>query len=92
MASKKNASDDAASESKAKRDKKFMSLRQKVEFLDKLASGQSASSVGRLYGINESTVCYNKKKRKKSIRDSVAASAQVSFLSCDLQMEKKEKV
>jgi len=71
-----------------------MTLVQKVELLDKLASGMGASSVGRLFGVNESTVRYIKKNEKR-IRDSVGHSAPVSAkVSCvvrDRVLVKMEK-
>uniref|UniRef100_UPI00358E3E0E tigger transposable element-derived protein 1-like n=1 Tax=Myxine glutinosa TaxID=7769 RepID=UPI00358E3E0E len=71
-----------------------MSLSQKVELLDRLAGCKSVASVGRHYGINESTV-RSIKKNEVAIRASVAASipksAKVSFMSRDPKLEKMEK-
>ena len=36
--------------------RKAISLNKKVEILDRLARGEPAASVGRLYDINESTI------------------------------------
>jgi hypothetical protein len=77
-----------------KREKKVMSLVQKVEVLDKLASGMGASVVGRLFGVNESTVRYIKKKEKQireSVGQSVPVSAKVSCVVRDRALVKMEK-
>ena len=42
--------------SEAKRPRKVLTLVQKIEILDKLASGMTATNVGKVFGINESTV------------------------------------
>uniref|UniRef100_A0A8C7Y7A3 HTH psq-type domain-containing protein n=1 Tax=Oryzias sinensis TaxID=183150 RepID=A0A8C7Y7A3_9TELE len=47
-----------------KRQKKVLTLHEKVELLDKLKDGKSYATVGRHYGLNESTVRYIKKKRE----------------------------
>lgn len=60
-----------------KRKKSVMSLAEKIKVLDKLRAGESATAVGRLFNVNESTV-RSIKKTEKSIRESVAASAPVS--------------
>ena len=51
-----------------------MSLSQKVELLDQHSRGESVATVGRYYGMNESSV-YNIKKNEKAISESVMASA-----------------
>ena len=63
--------------SKAKREKKVMSLQEKVALLDLLRDGKSFVAVSRYYQVNESTVCYIK-KNEEAIRHSAAAS----FGSC----------
>jgi hypothetical protein len=77
-----------------KRDKRVMTLLQKIDVLDRLASGMGASVVGRQFGVNESTVRYIKKKEKQ-IRDTVGNSAPVSAnVSCvvrDRALVKTEK-
>ena len=45
-----------------------------MELLDRLSRGESVASVGRYYGVNESTVPYIK-KNEKAIRESVVARA-----------------
>jgi hypothetical protein len=50
---------------------------EKIKVLDRLATGESASAVGRHYGINKSTV-RSIKKNKKAIKSSVACSAPIS--------------
>ncbi|XP_042226453.1 tigger transposable element-derived protein 1-like [Homarus americanus] len=57
-----------------KRQKKVMTLQEKVELLNKLREGMSFAAVGRLYNVNESTVRTIKKK-EKDICDAVSASA-----------------
>ncbi|XP_064421091.1 tigger transposable element-derived protein 1-like [Latimeria chalumnae] len=82
------------SESGTKRQRKVMTLSEKIELLNMLARGESAASVGRHYGINESTVWYIR-KHEKNIRASVAAgapqSAKVAFQSRDPNIERMEK-
>uniref|UniRef100_A0A3P9I863 HTH CENPB-type domain-containing protein n=1 Tax=Oryzias latipes TaxID=8090 RepID=A0A3P9I863_ORYLA len=56
-----------------KRQKKVLTLHEKVELLDKLKDGKSYATVGRHYGLNESTVRYIK-KNEKEIRSSVASA------------------
>ena len=56
----------AGDASTAKKQKKVMSLSNKVKLLDWLSRGQSLASVGRLNGVNESTVC-NIQKNEKAI-------------------------
>uniref|UniRef100_A0A8C4QHC6 HTH CENPB-type domain-containing protein n=1 Tax=Eptatretus burgeri TaxID=7764 RepID=A0A8C4QHC6_EPTBU len=84
----------AGHESNGKRQKKVMYLSQKVELLDRLAGGETAASVGRHYGVNESTV-RSIKKNEVGIRASVAASipksAKVLFITRDPNLEKMEK-
>jgi hypothetical protein len=77
MAPKRKLSDtsnESGSVQSANRAKKVMTLLQKVQVLDTLASGMGASSVGRLFGVNESTVRYIKKIEER-IRDFVARSS-----------------
>ena len=80
--------------STAKRQKKVMSLNHKVDLLDRLSSGQSVASVGRLYGVNESTIPYIQ-KREKVIRESVAASTvpstKVVTQVWDVHIDRMEK-
>uniref|UniRef100_UPI00358E955F tigger transposable element-derived protein 1-like n=1 Tax=Myxine glutinosa TaxID=7769 RepID=UPI00358E955F len=64
--------------STTKRQKKVMNLSQKVELLDLLLRGDSAASVGRHYGVHESTIRYIR-KNEKAIRESVLASAVLSM-------------
>ena len=72
----------------------MLTLQTKGELLDKLRRGESAASVGRLYGINESTV-RTIKKNEADIRSSLASgtskSAKVTFLPRDHNLEKMEK-
>ncbi|MFH4973740.1 hypothetical protein AB6A40_000449 [Gnathostoma spinigerum] len=56
-----------------KRPKRVMTLAQKIELLDMLASGVSATAAGRIYGVNESTVRYIKKKERE-IREMMTKS------------------
>jgi hypothetical protein len=65
------------SASNLKRKKKVMHLSEKIKALDRLATGESASAVGRHYGINESRV-RSIKENEKAIRISVACSAPIS--------------
>uniref|UniRef100_A0A3B3IPJ2 HTH psq-type domain-containing protein n=1 Tax=Oryzias latipes TaxID=8090 RepID=A0A3B3IPJ2_ORYLA len=71
MASKRPASS-PASGNEPKRQKKVLTLHEKIELLDKLMGGKSYSAVGRHYGLNESTVRYIK-KNEKEVRSSVAS-------------------
>ena len=93
MAPKRRSTADGSS-AKPKRARKMMTLQQKIELLDKLKRGDSAASVGRFYGINESTV-RTIKKNEASIRASIASgtskSAKVTFLTRDHNLEKMEK-
>ena len=52
----------------AKRQNKVMSLSNKVELLNGLPREECAASVGRLYGVNESTIYYVG-KNEKAIRE-----------------------
>ena len=54
-----------------------MSLSHKVDLLDRMSRGQSVASVGRLYGVNKSTVRYIR-KNENAIRECVAASTVLS--------------
>jgi hypothetical protein len=58
----------------ANRSRKVITILQKLQVLDTLADGVGASSVGRLFGVNESTVRYIKKIEQR-IRESVARSS-----------------
>ncbi|XP_061774524.1 tigger transposable element-derived protein 1-like [Nerophis ophidion] len=70
MASKRSVASNA-SPSEPKRRRKTLTIIEKVELLDMLKLGQSYTSVGRHYGINESTVrCI--KKEEKNIRATAA--------------------
>ena len=55
-----------ASGKKPKRQKKVMTLQEKVKLLDLVKEGKSYAAVGRHYGVNESTVRYIKKMRRQS--------------------------
>lgn len=65
MGPKRKASNGSPGEPKSKSIKAMMSLSVMVELLNMLALGKSASKVARHSGINESTVRYIKKKKKK---------------------------
>ena len=71
-----------------------MSLRDKVELLDQLSQGQSVLSVGRLHGVNKSTIHYIR-KNENAIRGSVAASivpsTEVNTHVQDVHIERMEK-
>ena len=62
-----------ASGKEPKRQKKVMTLHEKVELLDMVKKAKSYAAVGRHYGVNDSTVRYIK-KNEKAIRSSVASS------------------
>ena len=89
---KRSATSDSAKG--VKRARNVLTLQKKIELLDKLARGESAASVGRFFGVNESTV-RTIKKSEATIRSSVAAgtskSAKVSFMPRDRNMVKMEK-
>uniref|UniRef100_UPI00358FB966 tigger transposable element-derived protein 1-like n=1 Tax=Myxine glutinosa TaxID=7769 RepID=UPI00358FB966 len=92
MAPKRKSS--ARDVSTTKRQKKMMSLSQKVELLDRLLRGASAASVGRHYDVNESTVrCI--RKNDKAIHESISASAVSSMKVVthvrDVHIERMEK-
>ncbi|XP_061782439.1 uncharacterized protein [Nerophis lumbriciformis] len=70
MASKRLASSKAPP-AEPKRRRKMLTIVEKVELLDMLKLGKSYTSVGRHYGINESTVRYIKKD-EKNIRATAA--------------------
>ena len=59
MPSKRLASSPASGK-EPKRQKKAMTLYEKVELLDMVKDGKSYAAVGRHYGVNESTVRYMK--------------------------------
>ena len=92
MAPKRKTS--AGDVSTVKRQKKVMSLSDKVELLDRLSRGESAASVGRLYGVNKSTICYRRKNEKaiwKSVSAITALSTKVVTQVRDIHMERMEK-
>ncbi|XP_032806279.2 uncharacterized protein LOC116940493 [Petromyzon marinus] len=85
---------DRVGKKRVKRAKKIMPLSEKVRLLDRLALGESAASVGRLYGVNESTVRYIKKSEvaiRASVSECVPRSARASFYTRDPHMEKMER-
>ncbi|XP_078455668.1 uncharacterized protein LOC144721694 [Lampetra planeri] len=93
MAPKRKGGDRVAKK-RVKRAKKIMPLSEKVALLDRLAQGESAASVGRLYGVNESTVRYIKKSEvaiRASVSECVPRSARASFYTRDPHMEKMER-
>ncbi|XP_070618050.1 tigger transposable element-derived protein 1-like [Erythrolamprus reginae] len=49
----------------AKKTRKMLTIKEKIELLDMLKAGHSNVEVGRHYGLNESTVRYIKKDEKK---------------------------
>ena len=53
-----------ASGSEPKRQRKMLTIAEKVKLLDMLKEGRSFAAVGRHYGINESSVRYIKKEEK----------------------------
>uniref|UniRef100_UPI00358EFEB0 putative CENPB DNA-binding domain-containing protein 1 n=1 Tax=Myxine glutinosa TaxID=7769 RepID=UPI00358EFEB0 len=82
MSTKHNVGADEIPE--RKRQRKVMSLLEKVDVLDKLTSGVSASAIGRKYGVNKSTIRYilkNEAKIRGSVRASAPSSAKRSFVS-----------
>ena len=93
MAPKRSAASDSSAKG-VKRARNVLTLQKKVEVLDKLARGESAASVGRFFGVNESTI-RTIRKSEATIRSSVAAgtskSAKVSFMPRDHNMVKMEK-
>ena len=70
----KRAATSKASGTQPKRQRKVMTIAEKVELLDMLKAGRSSAAVGRHYGINESTVRYIKKDEKK-----IRQTASISF-------------
>ena len=66
MAPKRPPPGKASSEPKKRR--KMMTVLEKVKLLDMLKAGSTYASVARIYGVNESTVCYIKRTRKRSAR------------------------
>uniref|UniRef100_UPI00358FC47C tigger transposable element-derived protein 1-like n=1 Tax=Myxine glutinosa TaxID=7769 RepID=UPI00358FC47C len=84
----------AGDASTTKRQEKVMSPSQKVELLDRLSRGESAASMGRHYGVNESTVL-DIRKNGKAICESVSASAVSSMKVVthvwDVHIERMEK-
>uniref|UniRef100_UPI00358EB99E putative CENPB DNA-binding domain-containing protein 1 n=1 Tax=Myxine glutinosa TaxID=7769 RepID=UPI00358EB99E len=92
MAPKRKTS--AGNVSTTKRQKKVMSLNQKVELLDRLSRGECVASVGRHYGVNESTIRYVQ-KNEKAIREIISSSAVSSMKVVthvrDVHIERMEK-
>ncbi|XP_070600291.1 tigger transposable element-derived protein 1-like [Erythrolamprus reginae] len=58
----------------AKKSRKMLTIKEKIELLDMLKAGHSNVEVGRHYGINESTVRYIRKEEKK-----IRQSSLISF-------------
>ena len=79
MPPKRHASSPASGK-EPKRQKKVITLHEKVELLDMVKEGKSYAAVGRHYGENESTVHYIK-KNEKAIRSSVASSFCVKMVN-----------
>lgn len=52
-----------------KRKKAVMCLPGKIRVLDKLRLGMSCSALGREFNVNESTILYIKKKKKRKFAD-----------------------
>ena len=86
MAPKRKASDSGSGEKrkssdsgekKEKRQKKVMTLTDKVKVLDTLKEGKSVVAMGRMFGVNESTI-RSIQSKEKSIRDAVKGSAPTS--------------
>lgn len=76
-----------------KRQKKTLSLTQKVEILDRLAKGEGSSSVARAFNLNESTVRSMKKieaKIRASVAGNISSNAKI-FYTRDTTMQKMEK-
>ena len=69
-----------ASGKEPRRQKKVMTLHEKVELHDMVKEGKSNAAVGRHYGVNESTV-HHIKKNEKAIRSSVASSFCVKMVN-----------
>ncbi|XP_053145989.1 tigger transposable element-derived protein 1-like [Hemicordylus capensis] len=92
--SKRAAESSAEVEKGGKRPRKVLPLSEKIKLLDMLARGDSVASVGRHYGINESTV-RSIKKCEASIRTSVVSgtsqSLKVVFHPREPHMERMEK-
>ena len=65
MAGSKKRPCDSATGSAKKRSKSVMTIEEKIKLLDRLDNGESAASVGRSLGINESTVRYIRKNAEK---------------------------
>ncbi|XP_070600307.1 tigger transposable element-derived protein 1-like [Erythrolamprus reginae] len=58
----------------AKKSRKMLTIKEKIELLDMLKAGRSNVDVGRHYGINESTVRYIRKDEKK-----IRQTSQIMF-------------
>ncbi|XP_070612805.1 tigger transposable element-derived protein 1-like [Erythrolamprus reginae] len=58
----------------AKKSRKMLTIKEKIELLDMLKAGRSNVDVGRHYGINESTVRYIRKDEKK-----IRQTSQITF-------------
>ncbi len=96
MATKRKIDSDSSGNEDNKRREKVMTLHEKINLLDKMSNGRkSLASLGREFGINESTVRSFKSSEAK-IRASVATSssknAKTVFISRDSKIEKLEKV
>ena len=62
-----------ASGKEPKRQRKVLTLQEKVKVLDRLREGKRFAAVGRHYGLNESTIRYIKKD-EANIRSTVAVN------------------
>jgi len=93
MAPKRRCSPTEAAK-KVKRPRRVLTLQTKIELLDKLYRSDSAASVGRFYGINESTVRTIKKSEDStstSVVSGKSKSTKVTFVPRDHNLEKMEK-
>ena len=95
MTIKRKIDSDLSGNEDNKRRKKVMTLHEKINLLDKMSNGRkSLASLGREFGINESTVRSIKNSEGK-IRSSVATSssknAKTVSISRDSRIEKLEK-
>ncbi|KAI1888220.1 hypothetical protein AGOR_G00182770 [Albula goreensis] len=93
MGPKRPASDSAGGKP-TKRARNVMTLEKKLDVVNRLGRGESAASVARLMGVNESTIRTIKKSEaaiKASIASGTAASAKVTYMPRDPIIEKMEK-
>jgi hypothetical protein len=91
---RKNSGSSDAATPRAKRQKRVMNLNCKLQVLDRLGSGESAASVGKVFGVNESTIRYIKKNGvsiRTSIGRSTATGNKVTSRTRDPAIEKMEK-